>query len=163
LQSNVIYKDRQYADTETQSKVLFQAIELLRESISKYMHYLKQVHENHKSLAEFTTGLFWDCIPILVKNFIGLLTTNDDHFQNFKNNFEYSNLFNKDMHKSDEKSLKISSMGYDIINTRYSSYSKPKHLLLGNELYHHVRSSHLIDVMNWFGHTCSYETIVSET
>ncbi|UJR36737.1 hypothetical protein I4U23_029452 [Adineta vaga] len=88
-----------------------------------------------------------------------LLTTNDNFFQKLKNNFGYSNLFNQDMYKSSEESLKISSIAYDIINTRYSSYSSPKQSLLGNELYHHVRSSHLLDVMNRYGHTCSYETI----
>jgi hypothetical protein len=164
FQSNNIYKDPENVpDNESQSKILFQAIELLRDSIRENMHYLKQVQNHDKSLAEFTSGLFWDCIPIMVKNVIGLLTTTDNNFQHFKDSFEYSNLFNQDMYKSCEKSLKISSIAYDIINARYDTYSTPKHLLLGNELFHHVRSSHLVNIMNRFGHTCSYETIVSAT
>ncbi|CAF1463132.1 unnamed protein product [Rotaria sordida] len=137
FQSSNIYKDQENViDKEAQSKILFEAIELLRESIHENMHYLKQVRDNSKSLAEFTAGLFWDCIPTLMKNVIGLLTTNDDYFQRFKSSFEYSNIFNEDMYKSCEKALKISSIAYDIINARYDSYSTPKHLMLGNELYH---------------------------
>ncbi|CAF1555416.1 unnamed protein product, partial [Rotaria sordida] len=140
FQSNNIYKDQEnVVDKEAQSTILFEAIELLRESIHENMHYLKQVQDNNKSLTEFTTGLFWDCVPTLIKNVIGLLTTNDDYFQRFKNNYEYYNIFDQDMYKSSEKALKISSIAYDIINTRYNSYSTPKHLLLGNELYHHIR------------------------
>jgi len=164
-QAKTIYKDvLNWVDKEAQSKILFQAIQLLRESLRENMHYLKQIEQNNnnRSLTEFTSGLFWDCIPSLIKNVIGLLTTNDNYFQRFRNNLEYSNIFDQDMYKSCEKSLKISSIAYDIINARYDSYSSPKHLLLGNEIFHHIRSSHLLNIMNRFGHTCSYKTIVSE-
>jgi hypothetical protein len=97
----------------------------------------------------------------MMKNFIGLLTSTDENFRNFKNTSDYLRIFDQDMYKSCDKSLKISSIAYDIINAKYDTYSTPKHLLLGNELFHHVRSSHLLDIMNRFGHTCSYKTIVS--
>ena len=126
------------------------------------IHYLRQSHRKGTSLVEFAGGLFWDCIPILIKNVIGLLTSNDNDFQNFKNKFRYCSLFKEDMYKSSKNCLKVASIAYDIINARYDSFSSPKHLLLGNELFHHVRSSHLLNVMNKFGHTCSYETMVSE-
>jgi hypothetical protein len=161
FQTNSIYRNQENVASQSQSQLLFQTIELLRDSINDNMHYLKRVHENNKSLADFSTGLFWDCLPKLIKNFIGLLTTNNDNFQRFKNGSEYTDILTQDMYKSCEKSLKISSIGYDIVNARFDTYSTPKHLLLGNELFHHVRSSHLLNVMNRFGHTCSYETIVS--
>ena len=163
FQSNSVYNDRDNMNNEQmQAQALIQTIELLRDSMHENMHYLKQVEGDNESLAEFTPGLFWDCVPTLIKNFIGLLITNDLDFQSNKNNFEYSNLFNRDMYKLNPKSLKVSSIAYDIINARYDSYSTAKHLLLGNEIYHHVRSSHLLSILNRFGHTCSYNTIVSE-
>jgi hypothetical protein len=163
IRANNVYEYQKDIDLEAQSKVLLQTIELLRKAIAENMHYLKKTHENNKLLADFSSGVFWDCIPLIIKNFVGLLTTNDDKFQEFKNNYEYNNIFNQDMYKSSGKSLKISAIAYDVINAKYDSYSTPKHLLLGNELFHHVRSSHLLNIMNRFGHTCSYETIVSET
>lgn len=163
IRSDYIYKDQEHLeDIKANSKLLFRVTELLRESIRENMHNLNQARRNDQSLSEFTSGLFWNCIPVLIKNFIGLLTANDDCFQHFKDNSDYSNLFNNDMYKECEKSLKISSIAYDIINARYDSYSTPKHMLLGNELFHHVRLSYLVDVINRFGHTCSYETLVRQ-
>jgi hypothetical protein len=163
IETDHIYNDQDHVENrEAHSKTLFQAAELLRQCIRENMHYLKQADRYDKSLPAFTSGLFWDCIPKLVKNFLGLLTANDDCFQHFKNDSDYSDLLNKDMYRDNDKALKISSIAYDIINARYDSYSTPKHVLLGNELFHHVRSSHLVNIMNRFGHTCSYETLVSQ-
>lgn len=145
---------------DVQSVDLFNAIELIRSSIRENNHYMKKLTQHPNSISDLTSGVFWDCIPNLIKNFIGLLTINDEDFLKIKNEDNFSDIFTHDLHRDSEKSLKISSIVYDIVNARYDSFSTPKHILLANELFHHVRSSHLLNIMNKFGHTCSYKTMV---
>ena len=69
------------------------------------IQYLRQSHRHGTSLVEFTGGLFWGCIPIRIRNIIGLTTRNDDDFQNFKNKFKYCSLFKEDMCESSKNCL----------------------------------------------------------
>ena len=156
-----IYKSQNaYEDKQPLCEKLLEAVELLREAMQENVHYLKKIRQNLESLAQFTPDLFSDCVPLLMKNFIGILTLSERNFQSFKNDYQFYNLYNQNVYESSEKSLKISSIVYDIIGARYNHYPTPKHILLGNEIFHHVRSSHLLNIMNRFGHTCSYETMV---
>lgn len=159
--SNKVYCESiEEKDLDVQSVDLFHAIETIRKSMRESNHYMKKITEHPSSISNLTSGIFWDCIPTLVKNFIGLLIMNDEEFLKNKDDDNYSHIFTRDLHRNSDKSLKISSIVYDIFSARYDSFSTPKHILLANELFHHVRSSHLLDVMNRFGHTCSYKTMV---
>ncbi|CAF3913624.1 unnamed protein product [Rotaria sp. Silwood1] len=161
IESNRIYKTRNICeDKQPLCEKLIEAIGLLREAMQENLHYLKKVQQNHESLAQITSDLFWDCASLIIKNFIGLLTSAERDFQSFRKDYQFYKLYDEDIFKSSEKSLKISSIVYDIIGARYSHFVTHKHILLGNEIFHHVRSSHLLNIMNRFGHTCSYETMV---
>jgi hypothetical protein len=125
-ESNYIYRGRNvYKDTESLCEKLFGVVEILREAMQENLHYLKTIQQHHESLAQFTSGRFWDCAPTLIKNFIGLLTSIEHDFRSFKNDYQCYNLFDQDIYKLSDKSLKISSIVYDIVGTRYNHYSTP--------------------------------------
>ena len=114
---------------------LVEVISLWREAAQENLHYLKRIQGNHESLAQFTTDLFWDCAPLVIKNFIGLLTSTEHDFRFFKKNYQFYKLYGQDFYKSSDKTLKISSIVYGIIGTRYTYCLTPKHVLLANEIF----------------------------
>ncbi|CAF1612425.1 unnamed protein product, partial [Didymodactylos carnosus] len=153
-------KEQDNPSTKTKCESLFDTLKLLRQSINEHYHYFKKLKENPDILANFNSGLFWDCAPLLLKNFIGSLTLSERRFEELQNNYNYYDLLEKDMFKTSSKWLKISSISYDIISCKNDSYVTPKHYLLANELFRHERSSQLLTITNRYGHTCGYKTIV---
>ncbi|CAF1257826.1 unnamed protein product, partial [Didymodactylos carnosus] len=123
---------------------LFDTIKLIRQSINDNYHYFKKLKENPNILTDFNSSLFWNCVPVLLKNLISSVTLNEPQFEELKRDYMYYDLLNKDIFKSSNKWLKISSISYDIINCKNDTYLTPKHYLLGNELFRHERSSQLL-------------------
>ncbi|CAF4571262.1 unnamed protein product, partial [Didymodactylos carnosus] len=56
---------------------LFDAIRMMRNSISIGHQTLKTFSDKTEKLTSFTPEDFWSCAPLLLRNFIGLLTLND--------------------------------------------------------------------------------------
>ena len=123
---------------------------------------MKRIQENRKFLAQFTSNLFWNCTPLVIRNFIDLLTSTEYDFRSCKKNDRFYKLYDHDFYKSFDRGLKIPSIVDDIIGPRYTQFLTLKHMLLGNEIFHHVRSSHLWNIVNRFGHTRLHETMVKE-
>ena len=120
---------------------------------------LRQFKHNRQAIVEFDNGLFWGCVPLLLKNFIGLLTLSEQQFGVLKDSHGYFDLLDKDLFKQSHKRLKIASLSYDIMNLQDEKAITPKHLLFGNELFHHTRSANLLKISNRLGHSCGYDTI----
>ncbi|CAF1154261.1 unnamed protein product, partial [Didymodactylos carnosus] len=139
---------------------LFYIIKLIRQSINDNYHYFNKLKENPDILTDFNASLFWQCVPVLLKNLIWSITLNERQFDEMKRDYMYYDLINRDMYKSSDKWLKISAISYDIINCKNDSYLTPKHYLLANELFRHDRSSQLLSITNRLGHSCGYKTIV---
>ncbi|CAF3390230.1 unnamed protein product, partial [Rotaria sp. Silwood2] len=135
-------------------------IEQFRSSLKNNLHIIKSIKYDESSLANFDSDLYWACIPLLLKNFIGMLTLNDDKFSKMKNEYEFYDIQTKDLFNNSAKWLKIASICYDLIYTSSSHNITPKHYLLGNELYRHGRSEQLLNITNRLGYTSSYKSIV---
>ncbi|CAF3490847.1 unnamed protein product [Rotaria sordida] len=137
-----------------------EVIEQLRLSIKNYIHIFRSMKNDKSSLINFDSDLFWSCIPLLLKNFIGILTLNDGMFSKMKKEYEFYDIQTKDLFRNSSKWLKIASICYDVIYATNNHNITPKHYLLGNELYRHERSEQLLTITNRLGHTPSYDTIV---
>lgn len=151
-QSDQMKQQREYED-------IVNAVEKLRQTIQNNTFLFKKFGNNRLSITDFDQDLFWECVPLVLRNFVGLLTAAEDKFQKIKNEFKFYDLLEKDLFFSSSKRLKIASIAYDLINARDEKAITPKHLLLGNELYHHTRSTNILKVTNRLGHSCSYDTI----
>ncbi|CAF0968952.1 unnamed protein product, partial [Didymodactylos carnosus] len=96
--SDLIYKDEESRkNKQKQCEILFQAVNLLREAIKDNVHYLKKYNHNYQLLSDLAPGMFWDCVPTMLKNFIGLLTTNQQQFQQFKRDYKQYDLLDEDI------------------------------------------------------------------
>lgn len=135
------------------------AIERIRQSIQRNMFYFRNLKENLPSITNFDQELFWECVPLLLRNFIGLITASEAKFRTIKNDYAFYDLLEKDLFFGSSKHLKIASISYDLIRARDEKVITPKHLLLANELFHHTRSANLLKVTNRLGHSCSYDTV----
>ncbi len=161
-----------------QCESLFDTVQLLRASIQKHSHFFTMLQKNRSSLTEFDSQMFWNCLPVLLKNFIGMLTLSERRLNEMKKNYDFyscwylvSSFFSwksysvvvlvltNDMFINNDKKLKIASISYDIINATNDRFITPKHYLLANELFRHERSAQLLTITNRFGHTCSYRTM----
>jgi hypothetical protein len=151
--------DDGYSQQET-CETMMNLIEQLRQSIKKNVFLFRKFKFNRQSIVDFDQPLFWSCVPLLLKNFIGLLTLSEEQFQKIKVNYEFYDVMTKDLFIQSSKNLKIASISYDIINARDEKAITPKHLLLGNEIFHHTRSATLLKMTNRLGHTCGYDTIL---
>ncbi|CAF1469018.1 unnamed protein product [Didymodactylos carnosus] len=138
---------------------LFDAIRMMRNSISIGRQTLKAFSDKTEKLTSFTPEDFWSCAPLLLRNFIGLLTLNDADFRKLQRNYNYYDLFSSDLFERSSKWLKICSITYDILNCKNDAFLSPKHYMLANELMQHERSADLVSIFNRYGHTCSYQTI----
>ena len=134
-------------------------VEQLRQAIRGQAFLLRQFKHNRQAIVDFDSGLFWGCVPLLLKNFIGLLTLSEERFGRMKDDHGYFDLLHKDLFKESHKRLKIASVSYDIMNLQDEKAITPKHLLFGNELFHHTRSANLLKISNRLGHSCAYDTI----
>ena len=139
---------------------MMSTIDHLRKSIKDRAFLLRQFKSNRQSIVEFDDSLFWGCVPLPLKNFIGLLTLSENKFKRIKNDYGFYDLTKADLFARSSKSLKVASISYDIINAQDEKAITPKHLLLGNELFHHTRSAHLLTMTNRLGHTCAYDTVL---
>ncbi|CAF3786549.1 unnamed protein product [Rotaria magnacalcarata] len=138
---------------------IFETVQLLRQSIENYSHYFSMLKKNRLSLIDLDSNIFWDCIPILLKNFIGLLTASSKEFNEIKKQYDFYSMFTENVLTNHDKKLKIASISYDIINSFNRNFITPKHYLLGNELLRHENSCQLLTITNRLGHTCSYKTM----
>jgi hypothetical protein len=134
-------------------------IEHLRRAMKHQAYLLRQFKHNRQAIVDFDPALFWGCVPLLLKNFVGLITLSEHQFGVVKDNHGYYDLLNKDLFKKSDKRLKVASISYDIINLQDEKAITPKHLLFGNELFHHTRSANLLKISNRLGHSCGYDTI----
>ena len=56
---------------------MFDIIKCFRESIESYSHYFLMPNKNRLSLVDFNSSMFWNSIRLILKNFIGILTTSN--------------------------------------------------------------------------------------
>ncbi|CAF1583813.1 unnamed protein product, partial [Didymodactylos carnosus] len=147
-------------NTRSTYETLFAAIKFLRKKINDGFHVFETVNKNKNTLAEFTINLYNDYVPLLLRNFLGFLTINDKKFDKMQYDFDLFKILDEDLFRKSHKWLKIASVGYDIMNCKNDNYVSPKHYLLGNEVFKHERSLDLLTILNRFGHTCSYRSIV---
>ena len=163
LSASNVWRRSQQQDTRTQQQsyeAMMNTVEQLRQSIKNSAFLLQQFKYNRLSIAEFDEGLFWGCVPLLLKNSIGLLTVSEQKFQTIKTEYAHYDLLEKDLFVESSKHLKVASISYNIINAQDEKAITPKHLLFGNELFHHTRSANLLKMTNRLGHTCGYDTIL---
>ncbi|CAF4560964.1 unnamed protein product, partial [Didymodactylos carnosus] len=142
------------------SECLFSAIRIMRKFISIGHRALKTLGDKTEKLVSFTCDDFWTCAPLLLRNFIGSVTLNNDDFQKIQRHYDFYNIFMQDMFEKSSNWLKICSITYDILNCKNDQFISPKHYMLANELLQHERSADLVSIFNRYGHTCSYQTIV---
>ena len=138
---------------------LFNAIKLIRRSITSGSHYFKHLAANHDKLTSLTSGSLWEFAPLLLKNFVGLLTMSSPEFSDLERDGAFLGMFEKDMFGKSQKWLKVASISFDIINCQNERQITPKHYLLANEIFRQTRSADLLTIMNRMGHSCSYKTI----
>ncbi|CAM4964899.1 unnamed protein product [Rotaria socialis] len=146
-------------DQREKCKIIFDAVRLLRNNMKNTLHLLETLFKEPNKMTELTSDLFADCVPLVIRNFIGLLTSNNRHFKNLENEYNYYDIFKKDLFQTNRKSLKNIAIGYDILNAKHDHIVSPKHILLANEICKHGRSNELMSIMNRFGHAASYKTI----
>ncbi|CAF4323755.1 unnamed protein product [Rotaria sp. Silwood2] len=146
--------------TETiRCEAMFDVIQFLRESIESYADYFLMLSKNRLSLVDYNSTMYWQCIPLPLKNFIGMLTMSKRKLNEMKRHYDFYSFLNKDMFFNDQKKLKISSISYDVINAINERYITPKHYLLSNEIFRHEKSAQLLRITNRLGHSCSYQTM----
>ncbi|CAF4252684.1 unnamed protein product, partial [Rotaria sp. Silwood2] len=143
----------------TNCETVFTVVRLLRNHIKDTLHVLETLFKEPEKLTELTNDLFADCVPLVIRNFIGLLTASNRHFKKLENEHDYYDFFDKDIFGTSSKSLKNTVIGHDILNARHDHIVSPKHILLANEISKHARSNELLCILNRFGHTASYKTI----
>ena len=162
MSTSNVWTPPQQDDAGSQQKTcenMINVIEQLRQSIRSHAFLFRKFMFDRLSIVEFDEALFWSCVPLLLKNFMGLLTLSEDQYQKIKTNHEFYDLTVKDLFIQSPKSLKIASISYDIIHVQNEKAITPKHLLLGNEIFHHTRSANLLQMTNRLGHTAGYDTI----
>jgi hypothetical protein len=138
---------------------LFNAIKLIRRTITSGSHYFKHLAANRDKLTSLTSGSLWEFAPLLLKNFVGLLTMSSPEFSDFERDGAFLGMFETDMFGKSQKWLKVASISFDIINCQNERQITPKHYLLANEIFRQTRSADLLTIMNRMGHSCSYKTI----
>ncbi|CAF4092708.1 unnamed protein product, partial [Rotaria magnacalcarata] len=146
-------------DQSEKCKIIFDAVRLLRDNMKDTLHLLETLFKEPNKMTELTSDLFADCVPLVIRNFIGLLTSSNRHFKNLENEYNYYDIFKKDLFQTNRKFLKNIAIGYDILNAKHDHIVSPKHILLANEICKHGRSNELLSIMNRFGHAASYKTI----
>ncbi|CAF1511620.1 unnamed protein product, partial [Didymodactylos carnosus] len=119
------------------SECLFSAIRIMRKFISIDHRALKTLGDKTEKLVSFICDDFWTCAPLLLRNFIGLVTLNDDDFQKIQRHFDFYNIFMQDMFEKSSNWLKICSITYDVLNCKNDQFISPTHSMLANELLQH--------------------------
>ncbi|CAF1288798.1 unnamed protein product, partial [Didymodactylos carnosus] len=64
---------------------------------------VEKLKENPNILTDFNSSLFWNCVPVLLKNLIGSVTLNERQFEELKCDHMYYDLLNKDMYSTTMK------------------------------------------------------------
>ncbi|CAF5010295.1 unnamed protein product, partial [Rotaria sp. Silwood1] len=146
-------------DQIDECQIIFNAVRLLRSHMKESLHILETLFKQPEKMTELTNNLFADCIPLVIRNFIGFLTSSNRQFKKLEADYNYYDMFNKDLFQKSYKSLKNAAIGHDILNARHDHIVSPKHILLANEICKHGRSYELLSILNRFGHAASYKTI----
>jgi hypothetical protein len=90
-------------------------IEQLRQAMKRQAFALRQFRHNRQAIVEFDPALFWECVPFLLKNFVGIPTLNEHQFDVMKDTHGYYDLLKKDLFKQSDKRLKVASGPYTIL------------------------------------------------
>ena len=72
-------------------------IEQLRHSIKNYAHLFRSMRGDSSLLINFNSDLYWSCAPLLLKNFIGILTLNDEAFSKINKEYQFYDIQTKDL------------------------------------------------------------------
>lgn len=80
-----------------------EVIKLLRYSIKSRAYLFDTIIHDLSSMINFDANLYWGCVPLLLKNFIGTLTLNDKSFSSMKNQYKFYDLMDKDLYKKSEE------------------------------------------------------------
>jgi hypothetical protein len=158
-QQTTVFSTSANEDQVNECEIIFSAARLLRGRMKETLHVLETLLNKPETMTELTNNLFADCVPLVIRNFVGLLTASKRQFNKFESNHVYYKFFNEDLFRNNCKSLKNTVIGHDILNARHDHIVSPKHILLANEICKHGRSNELLSIMNRFGHVASYKTI----
>ena len=85
------------------------------------------MRDDSSLLINFNSDLYWSCAPLLLKNFIGILTLNDEAFSKINKEYQFHDIQTKDLFQNSRKWLKIASICYDVIYTINRQNVSPKH------------------------------------
>lgn len=157
--STAINSSSSNQNLKQQCETILTAARLIRSHMKETLHLLETFSKEPEKITELTNDLFTDCVPVPIRNLIGLLTASGRQFRKIETEHLYYNVFDQDMFANSSKSLKNISISHDILNARHDHVVSPKHILLSNEVCKHVRSNELLSILNRFGHSASYKTI----
>ncbi|CAF3137029.1 unnamed protein product [Rotaria socialis] len=138
---------------------LFTAITTLREQIRENIYLIQVFHKEPEKITNMTSGILNSLVPMLLRNFIGMLTASNRKFSKIKSEYAYLDAFDIDLFRTSENWLKNISICYDIINIKNDRIVSPKHILLANEVFRHAHSYELLTVLNRFGVVCSHRNL----
>jgi len=158
-QSATVFSKSTNEDQVRECEILFSAIRFLRSRMKDTLHVLETLHNKPELMTELTNDLFADCVPLIIRNFTGLLTASNRQFDKIQKNHVYYEILTEDIFRNSPKSLKNTVISHDILNARHDHIVTPKHVLLANEICKHGRSNELLSILNRFGHVASYKTI----
>ncbi|CAF2862598.1 unnamed protein product [Rotaria sp. Silwood2] len=140
-------------------QTLFTTITTLREHIRDNVHLVRIFNEEPEKMIHLTASLFNNLVPMLLRNFIGILTASDRSFLKIKREYMYFDMFDIDLFRNSHEWLKNISICFDIINVQNDRIVTPKHILLANEVYRHAHSYELLTVLNRYGVVCSHQNL----
>ncbi|CAF1443747.1 unnamed protein product, partial [Rotaria sp. Silwood1] len=140
-------------------QTLFTTITTLREHIRDNVHLVRIFNEEPEKMIHLTASSFNNLVPMLLRNFIGILTASDRGFLKIKREYMYFDMFDIDLFRNSHEWLKNISICFDIINVQNDRIVTPKHILLANEVYRHAHSYELLTVSNRYGVVCSHQNL----
>ncbi|CAF4815992.1 unnamed protein product [Rotaria sp. Silwood1] len=140
-------------------QTLFTTITTLREHIRDNVHLVRIFNEEPEKMIHLTASSFNNLVPMLLRNFIGILTASDRGFLKIKREYMYFDMFDIDLFRNSHEWLKNISICFDIINVQNDRIVTPKHILLANEVYRHAHSYELLTVLNRYGVVCSHQNL----
>jgi hypothetical protein len=102
-------------------------IEQLRYSIKTSTYIFSSMKRDNSSLIKLDCDLYWTCISLLFKYFIGMPTLSDEIVSRMKKNYEFYDIQTNDCFRKSTKWLKIATVCYDSIYINSNHNITPKH------------------------------------
>jgi hypothetical protein len=84
----VVIEEPENRTEQERCELMFDSIKLLRESIRSSYHYFTTIKKDLSNLTKLNSALYWNCIPLLLKNFVGVLVSSEKHFNVMKRNYQ---------------------------------------------------------------------------